>query len=190
MSLGGNFLKDNSFLGQRKLIPIVLIACALMGGYILDKVLYSENAAEPLAEDAFPQEVEIKYHTCYLKCGDIVTETVTLPAQDVQTYLADLSFQWEPLSEDGSVREFKKTQDDYCPVHSRFRFVTIYGGFVAVYRGKHAEQQQFFVQDFKHLPQGSLRDNERALLLKGVILEDEPYYVDAKVAKYLEGLVD
>ena len=183
-------MKDNSFWGQKRLVPVLLIACALMGGYILDKALYDKNLSGPQAEDAFPQEVEIKYHTCYLKCGDTVTETVIVPAQDVQGYQADMSLQWEPFSGEGSVREFKKTQDDYCPVHSRFRFVTIYGGFVAVYRGKHGEQQQFLVQDFKHLPQASLRDNERALLIKGVILEDEPHYVDAKVAKYLEGLVD
>ncbi len=190
MSLGGKSLKESSFWGHKRLLPVLLIVSVAVGAYVLDKVLSKEDPVRPWAEDVFPQEIAVKCHTCYLKCGDVITETVTVPASDVQTFLAGLSSQWELFSEEGSVREYKRTEDDYCPVHSRFRFITIHGGFVSVYRGKESQQQQFFVRDFRHLSESSLRDNERALLSNGVVLEDEPHAVDAKVAKFLEGLVD
>ncbi len=184
-------MKNNRSSAFNRLLVALLVLCAFAGGVVLDKVLLKGTGQRfPEMSSASHGEHLVTYRTLYIKCGDVTVVTETVEENDLEPYLAAVSPKWNVSSQDDSGREFFRSVDDFCPEHSRFRFITLTGGQVAVYRGKGPANPGFLVREYSHLTESSLRRAEKDELRTGLVLEDEPDAVDGKVAKYLEGLVE
>lgn len=193
MSPGVRLLRKTGLSGFNGLLVALLVLCAFAAGVVLDKVVLKDRSLwPPMTTPSVGDEVQVHYHTLYTKCKDVVTETDVVSRGSIGDYLAQVAREWQVSLSSGSdsVHQFSRSIDDFCPEHSRFRFVTLAEGAGAVYRGKELSQAGLLVRMYTDIPESRLRKTEKDLLRAGIVLEDEPGLVDAKVAKYLEGIID
>ncbi len=188
-------MQKTGLRGFNGLLVALLVLCAFAGGVVLDKVvLKGRSLWPPITAPSSGDEIQVQYHTLYTRCGDEVIETDSVSRDAIGDYLGAVSTEWQASSRASSGTDsghhFSRSVDDFCPEHARFRLVTLTGGLVAVYRGKESSQPKLLIRVYRDLPESHLRKTERELLKAGIVLEDEPGLVDAKVAKYLEGIID
>ncbi len=136
---------------------------------------------------------EASFLTLYSKCKDTVINRCEIPA-DVDSYILSVGEKgqegWVLSSRGEKSVEFLREIDDYCPEHAGFRYIVLNQGYVCVYRGK-KKDPAFLHREYTKITESSIvRPKDKELLRAGFILEDNPSEVDAKVSKYLEGLIE
>jgi hypothetical protein len=177
------------------LISICAFACTVIAGSMLLKggglnlpFLNRETEASHTA-------VRVEYRTEYLKCGDSLVEYREYPVQEFDSVMAGLSQAWAVTREEAQKVRLLRQLEEYCDTHHRLRLITIYRGYVCVFRGKEPDPR-FLLKERTDIREADLAPRDKAFLKSGYVIEvdplvpheDVPASLEREAAIYLEGI--
>ncbi|HHY44890.1 MAG TPA: hypothetical protein GX512_04175 [Firmicutes bacterium] len=177
------------------LVSICGFACTVIAGNML---LKKGGLALPFftrETEASQTAVRVEYRTEYLKCGDALVEYRDYQPPELDSVMADLYQTWAVTKEEEQRVSLLRQVDEYCDTHYRLRLITIYRGYVCVFRGKEADSR-FLVRERPDIRETDLAPRDRNFLKNGHVIEagpevsheDVPATLEREVAIYLEGI--
>jgi len=177
------------------LISISALFCTVIAGRMLLKSGGMGFSFFGPEADVSHTGVRVEYRTEYLKCGDFLVEYREYPAGEIESVMADLSQAWSVTGDDGRKISLLRQLEEYCDTHHRLRLITIYRGYVCVFRGKEPDPR-FLLRERLDIREGDLAARDRAFLKAGHVIEAGPEVpheevqavLEREVAIYLEGI--